>query len=51
LAQARTAVGHLLRRERYKWADKAMDGSVPSDIAREKQLQLADVKFRYPFDQ
>jgi len=30
------------RRERYKWADLAMDGSVPSDIAREKQQQLSD---------
>lgn len=26
-----------IRRERYKWADKAMEAVVPSDIAREKQ--------------
>lgn len=32
---------HKIRRERYKWAEKAMDGSVPQDIAREKQQQLA----------
>lgn len=25
-----------IRRERYKWAEKAMDGSAPADIAREK---------------
>ena len=31
-----------VRRERYKWADKAMEGVVPADIAREKQQQLAD---------
>ena len=31
-----------IRRERYKWADRAMDGSVPADIAREKQQQLAE---------
>ena len=30
-----------INRERYKWADKAMDGAVPADIAREKQQQLA----------
>ena len=30
-----------VNRERYKWADKAMDGAVPADIAREKQQQLA----------
>jgi site-specific DNA recombinase len=29
------------KRERYKWADKAMEGVVPADIAREKQQQLA----------
>ena len=28
-------------RERYKWAENAMDGIVPADIAREKQQQLA----------
>ena len=33
---------HAIRRERYKWAEKAMDGVVPSDIAREKQQQLGD---------
>ena len=27
--------------DRYAWADKAMEGSVPSDIAREKQASLA----------
>ncbi|HET8671408.1 MAG TPA: recombinase family protein [Candidatus Saccharimonadales bacterium] len=27
--------------ERYKWADKAMNGSVPDDIAKEKQATLA----------
>ncbi len=32
----------VVRRERYKWADKAMEGAVPADIAREKQHQLAD---------
>jgi site-specific DNA recombinase len=31
-----------IRRERYKWADKAMDGAVPADIARQKQQQLAN---------
>jgi site-specific DNA recombinase len=31
-----------IRRERYKWADNAMDGAVPADIAREKQQQLAN---------
>ncbi len=30
-----------LRRERYRWADMAMAGTVPADIAREKQAQLA----------
>lgn len=29
------------RRDRYKWADHAMAGTVPPDIAREKQEQLA----------
>jgi hypothetical protein len=31
-----------IRRERYKWADRAMDCAAPADIAREKQQQLAD---------
>ncbi len=31
-----------IRRERYKWAEKAMEGAVPNDIAREKQQSLAD---------
>lgn len=31
-----------VRRERYKWAEKAMEGVVPADIARERQAQLAD---------
>ena len=31
-----------IRRERYKWAEKAMEGVVPADIAREKQQALAD---------
>jgi site-specific DNA recombinase len=30
-----------LRRERIKWAEKAMEGVVPDDIARDKQGQLA----------
>lgn len=30
-----------IKDERYKWAEMAMDGSVPSDIAREKQEHLA----------
>lgn len=30
-----------IRRDRYKWAENAMDGVVPPDIAREKQEQLA----------
>lgn len=30
-----------IKRQRYKWADQAMDGVVPADIAREKQQQLA----------
>ncbi|MGO4129919.1 recombinase family protein [Janibacter sp. RAF52] len=30
-----------IKDERYKWAEMAMQGSVPSDIAREKQEQLA----------
>jgi site-specific DNA recombinase len=29
-----------IQRERYKWAEKAMEGAVPGDIAREKQRQL-----------
>lgn len=28
---------HKLRRDRLKWADLAMEGAVPTDIAREKQ--------------
>jgi hypothetical protein len=31
-----------IRRERYKWAEKAMEGAVPTDIAREKQQHLSD---------
>ncbi|MGH2733852.1 MAG: recombinase zinc beta ribbon domain-containing protein [Actinomycetota bacterium] len=30
-----------LRQSRYKWAEKAMAGAVPDDIAREKQSHLA----------
>jgi site-specific DNA recombinase len=30
-----------IRRERRKWAEKAMNGTVPDDIAREKQHELA----------
>jgi len=30
-----------IKRERYKWAEKAMDETVPADIAREKQQELA----------
>ena len=30
-----------VRRDRYKWAENAMEGIVPTDIAREKQTQLA----------
>lgn len=33
---------HKVRRERFKWAEKAMAGVVPDDIARAKQDQLAD---------
>lgn len=32
---------HAIRRERFKWAEKAMQGSVPDDIAVAKQAQLA----------
>ena len=42
--QERTLLGRQIdkiNRERYKWADQAMDGVVPADIAREKQQQLA----------
>ena len=31
-----------IRRERYKWAEKAMEGTVPADIAREKQQALGE---------
>ncbi|MEX5718192.1 recombinase family protein [Geodermatophilus maliterrae] len=31
-----------IRRERYKWAEKAMEGVVPADIARERQGLLAE---------
>jgi hypothetical protein len=31
-----------IRRERFKWAEKAMEGAVPDDIARERQQLLAD---------
>lgn len=30
-----------IKRERFKWAEKAMEGVVPADIARDKQQQLA----------
>lgn len=30
-----------IKRDRYKWADRAMEGVVPDDIAKEKQDQLA----------
>jgi site-specific DNA recombinase len=32
---------HSIKRDRFKWAEKAMDGVVPDDIASEKQRQLA----------
>ena len=32
---------HAIQRERLKWAEKAMSGAVPTDIARDKQKQLA----------
>ena len=32
---------HALKRERFKWAEKAMAGAVPDDIAAAKQRQLA----------
>jgi len=31
-----------IRRERFKWAEKAMEGIVPDDVARERQQLLAD---------
>ena len=31
-----------IRRERYKWAEKSMEGVIPVDIAREKQQALVD---------
>jgi site-specific DNA recombinase len=31
-----------IRRERFKWAEKAMEGTVPDDIARERQQLLAE---------
>ncbi len=36
-----TARIHGIKRERFKWAEKAMVGAVPDDIAAEKQRQLA----------
>ena len=33
---------HALKRERYKWADKAMSGAIPDDIAVEKQQELGE---------
>jgi site-specific DNA recombinase len=30
-----------VQRERRKWAEKAMNGTVPDDLAREKQQELA----------
>jgi site-specific DNA recombinase len=38
---------HAIKRERFKWAEKAMEGTVPDDIAREKQTQLAQQLLRY----
>ncbi|MDQ1734155.1 MAG: site-specific recombinase [Pseudonocardiales bacterium] len=32
---------HAIRRERFKWAEKAMEESVPRDIAKQKQDELA----------
>ncbi len=32
---------HAIKRERFKWAEKAMAGAVPDDIAADKQRQLA----------
>lgn len=32
---------HTIKRERLKWAEKAMDGTVPDDIARDRQSLLA----------
>jgi site-specific DNA recombinase len=32
-----------IRNTRYQWAEKAMSGTVPDDIAREKQEQLTDL--------
>jgi site-specific DNA recombinase len=32
---------HSVRRDRLKWAEKAMSGVVPDDIARDKQAELA----------
>ena len=32
---------HKIKRDRLKWAEKAMEGVVPADIARDKQQQLA----------
>jgi hypothetical protein len=33
---------HAVRRERFKWAEKAMEGVVPLDIAIQKQSELAN---------
>jgi site-specific DNA recombinase len=35
-----TTRARQLKRERYKWAEKAMNDAVPDDIAREKQREL-----------
>ena len=32
---------HRIRRDRFKWAEKSMDGVVPDDVAAAKQHQLA----------
>jgi hypothetical protein len=32
---------HAVKRKRLKWAEKAMDGVVPDDIARDQQQKLA----------
>lgn len=36
-----TELIHAIRRDRFKWAEKAMDESVPRDIAKAKQQELA----------
>ena len=41
---------HRVRRERVKWAEKAMEGVVPDDVARDKQAQLAQTLLRLESD-